>query len=533
MKKMFLIKVCFIFFFLEIVGFESFGQNFTETVEFENNIKRRTIKYDNNLNIVSEVYFGFKKYSNETQVIGTVNYTSNGEIEKIITFRNYPKKYIEVDFKSGVYRNYIKNIVLRFKPNFIFDGIQQGNKIIVNYKDGKREGRCLQTDSGVINTRNVVVQRPDINLLQFDIVKFSSQLQTEDVYKLFNGFVCSFNDDKLYGNVNGFYLSGNKRFESRYYNDILLNYTSFEESGLLVSKIPNTSNGVVTGNIISNGIVTSDRISNLVVNTKVLNVGKIYSSDFTESFRGSEQIESQLRDKNLSPFIYNTIISLHKFERKKFVDKYKIILTDPEQVLSLFEVPNFEIERFSTNDENSLQYYKFSLDSLETILFQDLIDELKSFNIKYYKDKGMLTSNYNQSEFTGRDWSDRNQWGQIFYIKNPDQSNVTNNEKEETDLLVNNIRNIIFNSVLLKNDLIKYIKPNIDNVVWFDEKNGTRLRVIDEKGIKYVEISLESNDIYERVSKNLYTYFDGHQKYKFHFNVSSDGITLDKYWIGE
>jgi hypothetical protein len=540
MKKTFLKKIIVILITTIFLNNSStIGQNYTETLETEEitngvntfKVKRRSITYDENLKIKKEIYFGFKEDSYETQILGIVEYSKSDSIEKIITYRKYPQKYIEIDFKNGSYKNYTNKTHLKFKQDFHFDGLQNGNKIVVNYKDGKRHGVCLQTDSGVVTTKNVIVQRPDVRLLQFDIIKFSSQIESENVYKLFNGLVCSFVNDKLNGNVNGFFINGNKKFESKYENDILTTFNSYDKNGLTTFKIPITKNGIINGNIIFNGSISSEYNSSLVINEKINNVGKINSYSLFNTFKNSDQIENQLRDKNNSLYVDFFNSSTKYPIRKSLLDKYKIILTDPDQFLSLFEIPKFEIQRFEDSDENNFCFYRTVPDSLNTSTINDIIDELESFNVGFYKDKSMLTSNFIiPSNLIGL-WSSINNNGKRFYIKNVDQTSVTMNEKEETNILLKNIKTIIFNSILMKKNLQNFIKPDINNVVWFSEKNGTRLRLIDEMGIKYVEISLESNDIYERVKKNLYTYFDGKNKYNLLFNVSTNDITLEKSWI--
>jgi hypothetical protein len=503
------------------------GQSFTETLEtdqisnsFTNlNVKRRSITYDENLKVRKEVYYGFKEDSYETQILGVIEYSKSDSIDRIITYLKYPQKYIEVDFKNGVYNNYINKTFLKFKNNYIFDGLQKGNKIVINYKDGKRNGTCLQTDSGVIYSKNIIVQRPNIKLIQFDIIRFSSQIETEDVYQLFNGVHCTFINDKINGVIKGFYLNGTQKLESLYDYGTIVSYTSYDDKKLTTNKIPKNINGIIPNNIILNGVVTSEKKDFLPINSKINNIGKIIKKD-NSSFSESQRFKITLNEKNLNPYNYNN-------PKKEFLDKNKIILDHPDQILKIFEIPKFELLRLQDKEENEIDFYHRNFDTIQNSQLGDIINEISFFHIDSYFEYSILSNSFYENESK---WSQFNQEQQLGIV-NPDQSSV--NHEEYRQLLLKNFKTIIYYSGLIKNNIFNSSNMDINHFIKFYEGYGHKMRFIDKNSKKYIEVSTENSDVYQPINTNLYTYFDGQKKYYLKFTRDLNIIKLEKWWIDQ
>lgn len=146
----------------------------------------------------------------------------------------------------GVYDSFEDGVFLKFSGHFIFNGIQRDKNIVVNYKDGKRNGKLIQTDSAVNGKKIVMNQVADTRLLRFNIIKFYNQPIEESTFKLFNGVVLYFENDMLNGTQTSYYPNSKIKFSATFKDFRLCNYISYSNDGSIVSRIK-TENGISKG----------------------------------------------------------------------------------------------------------------------------------------------------------------------------------------------------------------------------------------------------------------------------------------------
>jgi hypothetical protein len=504
-----------------IINTPVFGQNFTETIETEEIsngvntflVKRRLMTFDENLNMIKETYYGFDDDSYmKTKIIGSIDYSNSGLIDKIITYIKYPQKYIEVNFKNGSYTNYLDKTYLKFNNNFVFNGLQEGNKIIINYKDGKRNGICIQTDSGVIYKKNISYNLPNIKLLQFNLLRFSQQISNENVYQLFNGLICNFNDDKINGNVNGYYLNGNIKLESTYSNGLISKYISYNQEKSISNKINNTKNGLINNKIILNGTIDSEKYNYFIFNDKINKIGKIIEIK-NNSIEKSTRLNDQFYKKGIS-FDFNQTKNINKI----IIDKNKIIFDHPNQILSLLNIPLFDIKRIGENDENYLQFLKIPNTSLDSTDMENISEEITS---------SFIFQNENIDK--------------INFLKKDLYESILSDEINK-EILKSQINYIIYNSYLLKENKMKIDSTGIDNVLYLSEgleyikddysKKITLLDSYSNKNIEIINIVKNNiNQLGTYLYGTQYTYFDGSRKFKFVFKYIQQKVLIEKYWI--
>ncbi len=497
------------------------GQNLTETIETEEisngvntfNLKRRSMTYDENLNLIKETYYGFddNSYMN-TRIIGSIEYSNSGIIDKIITYKKYPQKYIEINFKKGVYNNYLNKIYLKFKNNFVFDGIQEGNKIIVNYKEGKRDGICIQTDSGVVYKKNIIINVPNIKLLQFDLYRFSQQLSKEDDYKLYNGLICYFNNDYINGKVNGYYLNGNIKLESIYSDGVISRYTTYNQDNKVSNKINFTNNGLINNKIILNGTMDSEKYNYLVFNKNLNNIGKIIEIK-NNSIEKSNTLNNQLSRKGIS-FVFEESIK----DKKIILDKNKIILDHPDQIFSILKIPLFEIKRFNENDENILQFLKCLNSSHDS-------NDLISIN------KEITSCNFSYNEIIDK----------VNFLKNDVYESILSND-EKSEILKSQLNYITYNSYLIKENKINIDSTGINNVLYLSEgseylKDGFSKKIVlhDKNSDKSIEIiniiKRNENQLGTYLYGTRYIYYDGVKKYNLTYKYIQQNVKLEEFRI--
>jgi hypothetical protein len=102
---------------------QSSYQDLTRTSEYvENHKKRRDIYLDSNMRIVREDYYSYRNQ----EIIFTIEYLQDKKIGRVAGFNSKGKTF-EIDYSNGVYQDFQGGIILRFKGNYIFDGIQKEN----------------------------------------------------------------------------------------------------------------------------------------------------------------------------------------------------------------------------------------------------------------------------------------------------------------------------------------------------------------------------------------------------------------------
>lgn len=340
------------------------------TSEYVEKVKRRDLFFNKDMKIVKENY-----YSESSQtIINTIYYNNDGEIDKIQGFKKYPKIYFDIDFKNGTYSFPEEKLFLKFKKRFIFDGIQNGKNIVVNYSNGIKNGKLIQTDYGVSGKNIVEFQKVDPRYLQFNIIKFYSELGTENSYKLFKGLALNYKENLLNGSQTGFFVNGKIKFQSEFKHDKILNYTSYSVDGSLISKIIADSNAIINKPYILNGTMTNDNFNKYIKNDELSSTGNmLFEDDFINSeFSEYENVWSDDReilifikeiyghDKTTFPEFYEKFNTDKKDLKKRF-DQQKILVhgDNPDALRVLLFIPKYYIKRyeFDRNDQSDLIFY--------------------------------------------------------------------------------------------------------------------------------------------------------------------------------
>jgi len=342
------------FFFYSLTHSQTTAQNLTKTSEYaDHGKKRRDIYLDNDMRVVKEDY-----YSNEDQkIIFTIEYAGEKKIGKVIGF-DKDKKTFEVDYKKGSYEDFKKGISLKFKGNFEFDGIQKGERIVVSYRNGVKDGRLVQADSAVTSRKVVAVQKVDLRYLRFDILKFYTDLDTDPVFTVFNGLILNFRSGKLDGKQSSYFVDGRVKFDGSFNSDKLIKYTSFDKTNSIISKLE-TDNGITTKGQILNGQLLSSDDQYIFWFNKLIETGDIIIDD-------NYQYPATLYRNNTNPVqpVQGTIEKFVKelkedddkhissiFEIKKRFDDLKCIFNDATVMRVILEIPRFYIRRFSFNNK--------------------------------------------------------------------------------------------------------------------------------------------------------------------------------------
>ena len=140
-------KYFLVIFFSFFVNF-LFSQVLTKSTEYNDKKKRRDLYYDENLNLIKEDY-----YTADQKIVNQIQYDTKGNLTRFISLDKYGKVKLDVDFILGTYIYPENKIELKFKGDYIFDGIQKGDKFIISYTKGKKNGVFLQTDSAVVGSK--------------------------------------------------------------------------------------------------------------------------------------------------------------------------------------------------------------------------------------------------------------------------------------------------------------------------------------------------------------------------------------------
>lgn len=269
--------------FISSVAFYLNGQtdDLIKTTEYSGKKKRRDMFLNKDLNVVKESYYSddFEK------IVNNVFYDNNGKLLRLIGYEEYPKITFEVDFSKGTYEIPEKKTILKFKNRFVFDGLQKGDNIVVNYSNGVRQGKLIQTDSAEYGTKTVVYQRPNVGLLsRFNILQFYNEIGEEDTYKVYKGLILNFSNNHLNGRQLGYFVNGAFKFKANFSNGKVLNYSSFNQEGSTLSNIVADSNAIVRKPYILNGVIERDKLNVGFKNIQLQNTGTIgIIFDFSEN----------------------------------------------------------------------------------------------------------------------------------------------------------------------------------------------------------------------------------------------------------
>lgn len=281
MKK--ILKFSFIIFFSFLIkSHDSFCQtnDLIKTTEYTGTKKRREMILNKEMDIVEENYYSFKTQ----QIVNTLYYEHNGKLRRIIGYTNYPKITFDIDLRNGTYEIPENKTLLKFNKWFNFEGLQKGDNILVNYSNGIRQGRLIQTDSAVYGSKTVVYQRPNVALLnRFNILKFYNEIGEEDTYKVYKGLILNFKSNQLNGRQLGYYASGSSKLKAIFKNGKVINYYSYSEDGNTLSNIVTDTNAIVKKPYIVNGIIEKEKVNISFTNNLLQNTGLInFKNDFSE-----------------------------------------------------------------------------------------------------------------------------------------------------------------------------------------------------------------------------------------------------------
>ena len=230
------------------------------TTTYYNKDEYKVVSFiDDRMNIVKEEYY----YVPTNSKVAIIEYDSSQKIQKFVAI-DKKKIILVIDYKAGKYSDYETEVYLNFTGNFKFEGIQKSRQVICNYKNGQRDGSYIQMDSAVSGQKLVTVKRPNIYLLQKNIIAYYDNVEKENVYKKFEAIHLNFNNNLLNGTQKGVYSSGLPKFISEYKSGRLLQHVSYEKDKSVITKIT-TIDGVSNGRYIKNGqiikIILYTRIS--------------------------------------------------------------------------------------------------------------------------------------------------------------------------------------------------------------------------------------------------------------------------------
>lgn len=336
--------------FILFISFWYFNSSFSQTQTLIKSTeylrgeeKRRDIYLNADMQIVKEDYYGEKtwsyKYNNYIQtIIFSIEYISTQKIGKVSGYDEKGRVF-EINYINGTYKDFQKDISLKFKDDFIFDGIQKGEKIVVNYKNGIKEGKVLQADSASIGTKVVAVQKVDPRYLRFNILKSYTAINDEDVYSIFNGVLLNFKNGQLNGEQKSFYLDGRTKFKGNFVNGRLIAYASYNKENSIISKLE-TDSGFTNKPQILNGQLLSTDNQYIFWHHSLEEVGDI--------IRVNEDFDPQSYTK-YGNFVREIVPTF--FETKKAFDNGKVEVMNEREMRAIFGIPMFHIQRFDFNNK--------------------------------------------------------------------------------------------------------------------------------------------------------------------------------------
>lgn len=266
-------KNLLIYFFFECICMVSgFAQEtgIVKTTTYNKSSDYKVISsYSKEMILKREEYY----YTPSNNIYAAIDYYKSGKISK---FTGYDKKRVIffLDYLNGKYTDIVNETLLNFRGEFIFEGIQKCRNVICNYKNGKREGYYVQIDSAVSGKKLISVKRPNIYLLQKNIIAYYDNIEETNTYKKFEPIKLNFKNDQLNGIQRGNYPLGDTRFIAEYLNGRLVKYNSFETDRSIITKL-NSTNGISSERYILNGQIVNDLSLKLFYVQDFLNAGRI------------------------------------------------------------------------------------------------------------------------------------------------------------------------------------------------------------------------------------------------------------------
>ncbi len=266
------VKLVLIFYFFAVNLMYSQSNQFIRTTEYLGDFKRRDMLLDSEMNIVEEMYYSEKGQ----KIVNKILYDKKGKLTKLIGYKIFPKVEFEIDFNTGIYEILETTSIFKFKNNFVFEGIQKGENIVVNYSNGIKQGKLIQTDSEVFGSKKVVISKPNIKIYNaFNILQFYTEIGEENTYKVFKGLILNFSNNKLDGKQFGFFKNGSHKLKALFLNGKIMNFESYNIDGNLVSKITADSTALVNRPYILNGKIERENLNISFGNSTLQNTGTI------------------------------------------------------------------------------------------------------------------------------------------------------------------------------------------------------------------------------------------------------------------
>jgi hypothetical protein len=345
-----------------------FSQNdLIRTSEFVGQLKRRDLIYTKNMELIEEVYYSLRQ-----KQINSIEYKN----EKIVKFYGYNEKgdiIFYINFELGTYDYPREKLFLKFKNNFIFNGVQRDGNLVITYKDGIREGKLLQTDYGYKSNQLSIYKNIDYNqrINIFNLINFYYEINDND-FTLSNGIFLNFKNEKLNGIQLGFYEYGYPRFKSVFNNNYIKFYNSFSNYGSIITKIDTDSSLIINKPIILNGLLNNEQKGKSISFNVLSETGKFYSDFYLNNetcINCNEQDEFYLLTNNTN---------LWSFLVKNYINK------NDE---NYFEISNYRILKNLLNNSNNINYgLKKEFDDNKVMINDDNPNLLRLIlNIKKYR----------------------------------------------------------------------------------------------------------------------------------------------------
>ena len=359
---------------------------------------RRMIKFDDNLNILSETYY---RESNALS-IATIEYKSKNEISRAIFFaKNGSDTTCLVDFSKGIYKDFISRTFLVFKNNFSFHGKQIGNNIISYYKNGSKDGMTLQYDSAIAGKvlSNKTVLLYDYIFKNGEAYIIGGQLKEiyKDTFRIYKGAYCNFTSGQLNGVSNVFYSSGEQKVKASFKLGLMQDYVSYDPNGAIISKMT-LANLMTNQAAIINGTVQKIEKNNILWFYGLSCIGDMLVRYNPYEYGSSE---SALDVLDLEIPDYGTIratidqntwntgqLIQHKFNFDKNLEPAENIVV----LRYLLGIPYFYINRYNFNYYDRNDFYIVRVDS-------NVVNNGGAFKPQFYTINEMANLKYNRNPF--------------------------------------------------------------------------------------------------------------------------------------
>ncbi len=480
-------KLSFLLFYIILSSLQTFSQtnSFTKTTEYKNDKKRRDLYYNDNMNLIKEVY-----YNESQKVVNELIYDSVGNLKRFKSFDNYSSNLIlDVDFINGIYLYPEKEMKLKFKGDYIFDGLQIGEKIVVNYSNGYKNGVLIQTDSAISGKKVVQTQKLDVRYLKFNIFKYYSDTYLDDNYQLFNGVRLNFKNNLLEGKQSSFYLNGKNKFVSSFKKGVILKHESFDDNGNIISKIIADSIGYVYKPIIKNGLINSFKDTVAILNENLSQIGNIvrenlFEKNWSSKFHSSDPIINLFEEASLETVnfiseiddIDNGVIKIkNPLEIKKKFDENKYLVEDPNTLRLIFSIPLFDIKRLDFNKEEEFITIK-KIEKLNDSILYNYVEALNKFANSYNSNFDEIRFLMDPNEYDENNYNLKQKDG--FIVKNlqsiPD--NYRDRSVQNKKYIQSIIRKSLNNIFKFQNNLNDFIDPYETDAFGFRYKHS-KLRI--------------------------------------------------------